>query len=115
MAEPALFPLHSFLVFSSLILSPRRLSLFAKIVSDFDLNGHRFRYLSEQGWERRSENEQGGFRGWRGPRAAWRESWRGPKPPLPDVSGDLKQLFACCESIILVVAQYVFALEGNIR
>ena len=114
MAEPALFPALIFSLFV-MILSPRRLLLFAEIVSDFDLNGHRFRYLSEQGWERRSENEQGGFRGWRGPRAAWRESWRGPKPPLPDVSGDLKQLFACCESVILVVAQYVFALEGNIR
>ena len=50
------------------------LSLFAQVVSDFDLNGRRFRYLSEQGWVRRSENEQGGFGGWRG---TWRTTWRG--------------------------------------
>ena len=99
MAEPALLPVHPCLI-SIFCLSvidfenPGRLSLFAKIVSDFDLNCPRFRYLSEQGWVRRSENEQGGFGGWRGPRPTWREPWRGPKPPVPDVSGDLKQLFA---------------------
>ena len=70
-------------------LKTHSLSLFAKAVSDFDLNCRRFRYLSEQGWVRRSENEQGGFGGWRG---TWKQPWTRPWPPVPDVPGDLNQL-----------------------
>ena len=53
------------------------------VVSDFDLNCRRFRYLVEQGWVKRSENER------KRPGAPWRR----PKLPAPNVSGDLKQIF----------------------
>ena len=64
------------------------------VVSDFDLNCRRFRYLVERGWVKRSENER--FRGWKRPGAPWRRPkppWRRPKLPAPNVSGDLKQIF----------------------
>ena len=61
MADPALLPAHSSLIFPFNFLfvfvidSETPLS---DVVSDFDLNCRRFRYLVEQGWVKRSENER---------------------------------------------------------